>query len=473
MKLILCGIVLLCVLSKIVSGAKTKKPTKTKEPTLYEPIHLEVDSNVYKDGEISLNAGISHKIACKGRLITQKIEWYDPEGKLVSKLAKNRVFVMEPQTTTPTVYLVITKTEPEDSGTWECRSGDRVERVSLCVMVPASFEDETKEITADEERSITLTCQTNGDPEPWIEWYKDGELLEEDGKKYFTGKKYHQNGLEGLLTITSLTPSDMGVYVCKAVQLSPMSEECNNTASVNITLNVNFAPKFAAEMKNYYTFAEDGDNVTIVCNPSAYPKPQFRWFTGNMATEISSKQFSLSEDGSSLNIIANSQNYNQNFSCIAKNSFGEERVDFRVVRMQEPGEISATYLFEPFVKTIFFEITWDEENMFPVDRIDYQYFEKTSIGEPKESQWSDIEIKTFPMENFEDRVPIRNLIINKEYWVRLRAHNARGDGPWSRPLLVSTAYDNGSVDIGVFLGVVVTAVIVIFGAGCITLVKKL
>ncbi|KAI5636163.1 immunoglobulin i-set domain-containing protein [Phthorimaea operculella] len=402
MKWFLFLVVLFCVISGRVNCAKTKKPPVP----LYEQIRLQVESPAYKDGIVSLNTGISHKIACRGRLMVQKLEWFDPEGGVVLNNAKNRIFVMEPQTTTPTVYLVITETEPEDSGIWECRSGDRIEPVALCIMDPISIEDKPKEITADEQRSITLTCQTNGDPEPLIDWYKDGELLQEDDDKYFTGKKYNQHGVESLLTITSLTPDDMGVYTCKAVQKSDFLEECNSTAALDITLNVNYAPRFPRDMKNYYTFVEDGDNVTMVCNPSAYPKPKFRWFTGNMATEITSKYFNMSKDGSSLQIIANSQTYNKNFTCKAKNDFGEEVVTYRVVRMQAPEQISATYFFRAHLRTIFFEIIWDEENMFPVDKIEYQYFEKTSIGEPTESDWShNVESKSFSMQNFEGPGP--------------------------------------------------------------------
>lgn len=42
---------------------------------------------------------------------------------------------------------------------------------------PAEFEENKEEEVVDEGRSLSLTCQAKGDPEPIISWYKDDELL--------------------------------------------------------------------------------------------------------------------------------------------------------------------------------------------------------------------------------------------------------------------------------------------------------
>lgn len=42
---------------------------------------------------------------------------------------------------------------------------------------PAEFEEQKTEEVVDEGRSLSLTCQAKGDPEPIISWYKDVDEL--------------------------------------------------------------------------------------------------------------------------------------------------------------------------------------------------------------------------------------------------------------------------------------------------------
>lgn len=42
---------------------------------------------------------------------------------------------------------------------------------------PSEFVNYTKEVAVDKGRSISLTCQAKGDPEPRIMWYRRGELI--------------------------------------------------------------------------------------------------------------------------------------------------------------------------------------------------------------------------------------------------------------------------------------------------------
>lgn len=58
-------------------------------------------------------------------------------------------------------------------------------------------------------------------------------------EKYTVGTKYNSQWVEGFLTVKSLEPEDGGEYVCEALQENPLVDNCSNTMSLNVTLNVN------------------------------------------------------------------------------------------------------------------------------------------------------------------------------------------------------------------------------------------
>ena len=64
---------------------------------------------------------------------------------------------------------------------------------------------------------VTLNCKVNGDPEPNVEWYKDGELVttaREDPKSHKI--LLPDNGLFFLRALHSKKEKDSGQHWCKA-----------------------------------------------------------------------------------------------------------------------------------------------------------------------------------------------------------------------------------------------------------------
>ncbi|CAH2108453.1 unnamed protein product [Euphydryas editha] len=218
-----------------------------------EPIDYGPDKHYY-------NAGIRKSIICKGANKNPKVEWVNPAGDVVQRVATNRVFVQEHfvpafRTRIPAMVLIFSHAKVEDTGVWQCRSGDIKNNISLCIIDPSEFVDTPTEVTVDRGRSITLSCQARGEPEPRLLWHRNGEIITEDlnPSKYQVMTKYNSQGFEGLLTITSLEPEDGGVYNCEAIQESPRVDDCTASVSVNISLQVNYAPMFA-----------DGNDTTLV-----------------------------------------------------------------------------------------------------------------------------------------------------------------------------------------------------------------
>ncbi|KPI92735.1 Hemicentin-2 [Papilio xuthus] len=378
---------------------------------------LSVEEIKYGPDKHYYPAGIRKTISCKGANKNQKVEWVDPNGKIIKRVSKNRVFVQEHfvptstlRTRVPALVLVLTHATVDDSGLWECRSGDIKRNVSLCIIDPSKFVDTPTEVSVDKGRSITLSCQARGEPEPRLIWYRNGELITEDEEsdKYRVMTKYNSQGFEGLLTISSLEAEDSGVYTCEAIQESPHDSSCANTESFNITLQVNYAPVFADANETEIVYQLENESVDVVCSASGFPTPTYTWFRdlGETLFEFPDERVNL-QDGSKavLTLPSNATISSRRYKCRATNQYGEAYKVFVIYKLESPTKPSEITGQVAHHDNVYLYVKWAEEMSFPVKGF---YF-----------TLSDLESDT-------------------EYWIRLRAINEAGKSPWSEPALVKT-----------------------------------
>ena len=127
---------------------------------------------------------------------------------------------------------------------------------------------------------VNIQCETSSNPPPTIiEWTKKG-----DPSFRLTG---------GVLSISSVTATDSGEYVCHAKILSndltSRGIELEGTASTNLV--VRHAPGKTVITSNR-DVAVDGASVTLSCtsDPPGYPTPKYRWWSHSSRQIISSSQ---------------------------------------------------------------------------------------------------------------------------------------------------------------------------------------
>ncbi|XP_013142602.1 PREDICTED: neural cell adhesion molecule 2-like [Papilio polytes] len=452
MKWIFYVIVFIYMFYRAVYGIKAKESNSLSiEEVKYGP-----DKHYYP-------AGIRKTISCKAANKNQKVEWVDPNGRVVKRVSKNRVFVQEHfvptstlRTRVPALVLVLTHATVDDSGLWECRSGDVKRNVSLCVIDPSKFVDTPTEVGVDKGRSITLSCQARGEPEPRLIWYRNGELITEDEEsdKYRVMTKYNSQGFEGLLTISSLDAEDSGVYTCEAIQESPHDSSCGNTESFNITLQVNYAPVFTDANETEIVYQLENESVDIVCSASGFPTPSYTWFRdlGETLFEFPDERVNL-QDGSKavLTLPSNATISSRRYKCRATNQYGEAYKVFVIYKMEIPTKPSEITSKEAHHDSIYLYVKWAEEMSFPVKAIEVQYLEKGSLPRRKieslrEGDWRKSKKVEIDLESAEDveadsegfYFTLSDLESDTEYWIRLRAINEAGDSPWSEAALVQT-----------------------------------
>ncbi|CAG9785590.1 unnamed protein product [Diatraea saccharalis] len=446
MKWVFYVIVFIYMAYRAVYGVKlTDVRSITVDPIDYGEYETYVPPNSYKS------------IACKYTNKYQKVEWINPSGNTIPLSLKKRVATQKhpgPQRAY-TLSLIFSDTEVDDTGEYECRSGDVSKKVTLCVIGPAEFVDTPTEVSMDEGRSYTLSCQARGQPEPRIVWMRNGQEISSndsnifqennDSNKYKIMTKYNRNGFEGLLTITSLTPEDSGEYTCMAIQEHTTVEDCSLTRHINISLVVNYAPVF--ERNETVIFSKNNESVEFVCSAGGHPEPTYRWFHAlddNTLFEYPKESIVYSKVRNEANFttLANPLSFGQKYVCEATNQYGTASSYYTLLKIEKP-KTPEVFVYNNTESSISLLLGWPDSVLFPVEEIEVQVTPKLKKRLPKEADWKKPEDIGYEMKEELDEkayvVTVGGLEPESDYWIRVRVGNELGFSSWTSPEEGSTS----------------------------------
>ncbi|KAL9961657.1 hypothetical protein ACROYT_G030647 [Oculina patagonica] len=114
-------------------------------------------------------------------------------------------------------------------------------------------------VTVKEKQNVTLPCKAAGFPPPVITWYKDGQVIAEERKRFNFR----------ILKITEIQFEDRGIYTCTAENLLGRVQ-----SSVNLTVKV--PTRFIAKPKSSVTAYKNWD-TDLKCDIFGYPFPVITW----------------------------------------------------------------------------------------------------------------------------------------------------------------------------------------------------
>ncbi|XP_023820745.1 obscurin isoform X13 [Oryzias latipes] len=215
---------------------------------------------------------------------------------------------------------------------------------------------------------VSFDCVVIGKPPPTVRWYKDGKLLEENDH-YMINED--QEGCHQLI-ITSVLPTDMGVYRCTAENSSgiaatkaelkvDMSCSSDYDTAVDATETSSYvsAKGYASsrETETFESVAEDDQLPQVldelhdvhVCPGSpiakmqlrvkGFPKPRVYWFKDGQPVHASSRiQLSVERDVHSIEIMEVKREDMGEYSAYISNVAGSAYSSARLIVLS-PGEI--------------------------------------------------------------------------------------------------------------------------------------
>ncbi|ROT72556.1 putative lachesin [Penaeus vannamei] len=197
-------------------------------------------------------------------------------------------------------------------------------------LVPPTIDDSRSsgDVTVDEGKDVSMTCEARGDPSPVIRWVREG------------GERFNMNTSQTVdeylgktLFIPGVSRNHSGAFLCIASNGVPPS------VSKRILLNVKFPPKILDEHASGRVGAALLGVATMTCRFQAQPLTAVRWFKGprevkgqsaSAAVETSKGQ-GIGEMVSLLTInVEAAIDYGRYRCCLVRNSLGSAEKYFDV-----------------------------------------------------------------------------------------------------------------------------------------------
>ncbi|XP_045769979.1 lachesin-like isoform X2 [Maniola jurtina] len=234
--------------------------------------------------------------------------------------------------------LHIRNVQEEDRGQYMCQINTdpmKSQMGFLDVVIPPDFvADETSgDVMVPEGGTAKVSCRAHGQPIPRVMWRREdgSDIVVRDSNGVKNKVTVYE---DEVLTLTKISRSDMGAYLCIASNGVPP------TISKRIMIKVHFHP--VIQVPNQLVGAPLGTDVTLECYVESSPKSINYWVRDSNEMVISSNKYevvntiiSSFESRMALTVRKLSSDDVGGYRCVAKNSLGE--VD-SVIRLYEiPG----------------------------------------------------------------------------------------------------------------------------------------
>ncbi|KAK0400271.1 hypothetical protein QR680_003433 [Steinernema hermaphroditum] len=231
------------------------------------PVGIRAHKLWFSPEYVEVKAGGRLKLICifGGRPVPE-VFWTKSDGDLPKKRMKD-------MTSAETDYgksLIIDNIHPKDAGYYECSSQDIKYRMFVNVSAAPYWETvEPEHITTVETNTAELHCPAAGDPQPLIQWYRNGEPVygaEDNG----ADRRMLLDSGRILRIVDAVQKQDAGVYQCNAS--NPLGY-----IWANIALDIQaFAPVFHMPIRRIFKVVR-GSVVDLSCDVTAAPEPVVRW----------------------------------------------------------------------------------------------------------------------------------------------------------------------------------------------------
>ncbi|XP_059684707.1 hemicentin-2 [Gavia stellata] len=239
---------------------------------------------------------------------TAEIAWYK-DGHVLQ--------LSEEVTVTPgSRVLQLPHLQFSSSGTYTCvalnAAGRDEKRFILTVHGPPGIEDPQQEtLDADMGSPLVLTCQVTGVPTPAVTWLKDGNPLE-------SSPEWGLVSGGGQLQLSPLQPFHQGRYTC--LVRGPGAE-----TRKDFMVLVRVAPRIASAGVPSEHSVLEGRGVRLECRAEGQPTPQISWLKDGQPLGLQSpSRARVSPDGSSLLLEGLQAADSGAYTCLARNSAGED-----------------------------------------------------------------------------------------------------------------------------------------------------
>ncbi|KAL1259968.1 hypothetical protein QQF64_010545 [Cirrhinus molitorella] len=301
----------------------------------------------------------------------------------------------------PDKSLQIQGIQQEDHGTYTCvgkikgRPINRELQISVVVneLPTVLIHQNRRSVFAGTNTTVSIICLVKGVPTPNISWIIPSS---------FDDSRYKYNSDKSELTISAVTRSDFGEYVCTAV-----NKIGENRAS--FILDVSEHPTVVLDQTKLAVIP--GEDGSVVCNATGHPTPSIQWIrktTNEKMTNV---------EGSELIIENVMPSDGGLYSCIASNTAGTTAKDFQLITW--PGTPTKFRVSPGSSSSVIIQTASVQDGGSSIALYILQW------KKPSEDSWSQTAVKP------PNPLVIKDLEPYTEYSIRFAAKNSHFQGNFS------------------------------------------
>ncbi|EYB86274.1 hypothetical protein Y032_0282g1279 [Ancylostoma ceylanicum] len=231
-------------------------------------------------------------------------------------------FILSPRGET----LMILKARRADAGSYSCvaknAAGESEAGFTVSVFTAPHTEesvDQNPHIV--QGKTLTFYCPVLGNPDPKVEWRKEGLPLGDDPRFTIIDGKH--------LQIEQAKKEDEGRYTCHAFNEAGVLD-------TDYESEVIAPPKFHRTGESVYEVVEH-ETVTLDCAVATEPKPEVIWYRGEQPLYLAGNM-ALSPDAMQLTIRSVSLSDGGKYTCKASNEAGSSDIDL-ILKVLVPPKI--------------------------------------------------------------------------------------------------------------------------------------
>ncbi|MFH4975264.1 hypothetical protein AB6A40_001973 [Gnathostoma spinigerum] len=226
-----------------------------------------------------------------------------------------------------TFTLVINDVTVKDAGTYTCKATNAVGTseseaklaVVTTVMAP-EFSGKLEDVLAAETETTEISVTVVGQPQPKIEWFKDGQKVIIDNVHLF--EKEYEGGVHTLI-IKECRTTDAGHYTCKATNAGGIA-----TIETNIAITSTMkAPEFGDSLKIVSVAEKETGQITVTVAGS--PAPTVEWFKDSQPVVIDKTHFIKKDEENGIHTLIIKEATVKDagiYSCVASNLAGSAEI---------------------------------------------------------------------------------------------------------------------------------------------------
>ncbi|GFT31287.1 hemicentin-1 [Nephila pilipes] len=218
----------------------------------------------------------------------------------------------------------------EHAGQYTCiaknEAGESRKDFLVDILVSPTINSEpVTQVTIPENSSLTLDCNSVGNPRPSIIWLKDGTELESDDHLILSPGNIQ-------LEISNIEEYHSGTYVCIATNVAGSVEK-------EFNVDVLFSPRMNSEIEEFQSrpTAYVNKPVTLECPMSGNPLPQISWMKNGREINLDEEpNIYIHGDGQRLSLMRAKNEDTGKYECVAENDVGSEAYKFDLEILAAP-----------------------------------------------------------------------------------------------------------------------------------------